>query len=350
MSPSYGIDVSSYQGAIDWEKVKKAGCRKAVLKITQKNLTADRRFESNLRGCRQQGISCHVYRYVYEKTAEEARKAAGAVVRLLKEQNAEETVRVWWDVEDKTICPSGDEERQQLADSILAAQQVVEEAGYCFGVYCGWYWYKAVLDHSRLTCPFWIARYPNVKQMDFGKAPAKQYRPVTTQPLWGWQYSSQGRIDGISGAVDLNELYELESSAAQTDITPVTRFQLWLWQQGENALAADGAFGPKSRKAAVRVLQRLLNCRYQAELAVDGVFGAKTKAAIPVLEKGDKGELVSLLQGMLYAAGEEPEGFDGSFGNGCEKAVRAFQKNAGLFVDGLAGKHTFEQLMKEPGL
>ncbi|MBQ9166028.1 MAG: peptidoglycan-binding protein [Oscillospiraceae bacterium] len=350
MSPSYGIDVSSYQGAIDWEKVKGTGCRHAVLKITRKDLTADRQFERNLRGCRQQGIPYHVYRYVYEKTAEEARTAAGAVVRLLNGQNAQQTVRVWWDVEDKTICPSSDDERHQLADSILAAQQVVEEAGYSFGVYCGWYWYKSVLDHSRLTCPFWIARYPNVKQLDFGAIPAKQYRPVTTQSLWGWQYSSRGRIDGISGAVDLNELYELEGSAAQTDITPVTRFQLWLWQQGENALAADGVFGPKSRKAAVRVLQRLLNCRYQAGLTVDGVFGGKTKAALPTLKKGDKGELVYLLQGLLYAAGEEPEGFDGSFGPGCQKAVRAFQKGAGLTVDGLAGKNTFDKLVRESGI
>ena len=68
MSNIYGIDVSAWQGTIDWAKVKKAGCGHAVLKINMKNLAADKQFATNIKGCKAQGIPYGVYRYVYEST------------------------------------------------------------------------------------------------------------------------------------------------------------------------------------------------------------------------------------------------------------------------------------------
>ena len=349
MSIRYGIDVSSYQGVIDWQKVKKAGCARAVLKITRKDLSLDSQFKNNLLGCKKQGISYDVYRYVYENTADQAEKAAAAVVKWLGSCGADRGTCIWWDVEDSTIRPNGRGEKTRLTDSILAAQRVAEEAGYSFGVYCGWYWYQSVLDHKRLTCPFWIARYPHVKQLDFGAAPEAKYRPETSQPLWGWQYSSRGRIDGISGAVDLNEVYleEEQRSECQTGREDHVRtFQKWLAEKGETDLTVDGDFGPKSKKAAVRVLQRTLNSGRKQKLSPDGIWGPKTKAAVITLRKGDEGDLVRLLQGLLYANGQDPKGFDGSFGCDTQAAVKAFQNARGLTVDGLAGKNTFERLVK----
>lgn len=349
MSIRYGIDVSSYQGLIDWQKVKGAGCTRAVLKITRKDLSLDSQFKNNLLGCKKQGIGYDVYRYVYENTAEKAREAAAAVVKWLKSCGADQETCIWWDVEDNTIRPNGSGEKTRLTDSILAAQKVAEEAGYSFGVYCGWYWYQFVLDHKRLTCPFWIARYPHVKQLDFGAVPEAKYRPETSQPLWGWQYSSRGRIDGISGAVDLSEVYlegEQRSGCQTSAEDPVSTFQKWLTGKGETGLAIDGNFGSKSKKAAIRVLQRTLNSSRKEKLSVDGIWGPKTKAAIITLRNGDKGDLVRLLQGLLYAKGQDPKGFDGSFGCNTQVAVKAFQKANGLTVDGLAGQNTFERLVK----
>lgn len=348
MSSRLGIDVSAYQGSVDWEKVKQAGCSRAVLKITRKDLTLDRRFPDNLRGCREQGISWGVYRYVYEKTEEEARRAAAAVVKWLGSCGGARGTRVWWDVEDGSIRPKGSGEKQKLTASILAAQKVVEEGGYSFGVYCGWYWYKSVLDHRELTCPFWIARYPHERQLDFGTGPEEKYRPVTAQPLWGWQYSSRGRISGISGTVDLNEIY-LEEAAVSLSATAgenIKTFQRWLRERGERSLAVDGDFGPESKKAAIRVLQRTLNSGRKEKLAVDGLWGPKTKGAVITLKKGDEGDLVRLLQGLLYGKGQDPRGFDGSFGGDTQKAVKAFQNAETLTVDGLAGKETFEALVE----
>ena len=134
MSNIYGIDVSAWQGTIDWTKVKKAGCGHAVLKINMKNLAADRQFAANIKGCKAQGIPYGVYRYVYESTEAAAKKAALTVVELLKKYDAAPGTVVWWDVEDASIKAAA---KTTLTASILAAQQVIESSGYGFGVYCG---------------------------------------------------------------------------------------------------------------------------------------------------------------------------------------------------------------------
>ena len=281
MSNIYGIDVSAWQGTIDWAKVKKAGCGHAVLKINTKSLTADRQFAANIKGCKAQGIPYGVYRYVYESTEAAAKKAARAVVELLKKYDAAPGTVVWWDVEDASIKAAA---KTTLTASILAAQKVVESAGYGFGVYCGKYWYDSVLQTKQLSCPFWIARYPSTKAVAFGAAPSAQYKPNTTQPLWGWQYSSKGVVPGISGNVDLNQIYGV---AAVTSY-PVPARTLRKGNRGDDVkwlqqrlnvygagLAVDGDFGPVT-EAAVKEYQ------LRHGLAVDGIVGPVTRRALGV--------------------------------------------------------------------
>ena len=111
----------------------------------------------------------------------------------------------------------------------------------------------------------------------------------------------------------------------------------------------DGSFGRLTRTAAAKALQKYLNEKYKTSLAVDGVIGAKTKAAMSdnkvCVKKGDKGDLVYLLQGMLYCRSYDPNGFDGEFGSGTDKAVRAYQKAKKLTVDGEAGAQTFAAIL-----
>ena len=147
----YGIDVSSYNGDIDWHKVKAAGVEHAVIKVTKKDLSPDQRFKKNWEGCQKAGIPCSVYRYVYESTVKEAENAAKAVVKLLEAQNAPKGTMIWWDVEDQCLRKAAD---TTLTSSILAAQKAAGSAGYSFGVYCGKYWYESVLRTEDLSCPF----------------------------------------------------------------------------------------------------------------------------------------------------------------------------------------------------
>jgi len=108
-------------------------------------------------------------------------------------------------------------------------------------------------------------------------------------------------------------------------------------------LAVDGVFGPKTKTALIKGLQTELNRSFNAGLVIDGVFGPKTKAAIPSVKRGANNNLVYILQAALYFQGY-PIAVDAQFGPGTEEAVREFQRNKGLTVDGIAGPNTFAAL------
>lgn len=113
-------------------------------------------------------------------------------------------------------------------------------------------------------------------------------------------------------------------------------------------LAVDGGFGPATKTAAIKMLQYWLNKTYGAGLAVDGGFGPATTAAIRSVVFGQTGMGVYILQGLLYGNGYDPKGFDGSFGanggQGCLNAVKYFQSDNNLAVDGRAGPATLKAL------
>ena len=127
----------------------------------------------------------------------------------------------------------------------------------------------------------------------------------------------------------------------------IKEFQTWINANYGGTLDVDGSFGKLTRAAATRALQTYLNKTYNAGLAVDGSCGPLTKAAIDGREvrKGSKGDLVYILQGLLYCRSYDPNGLDGDFGSGTDKAVRAYQSAKGLTVDGEAGAQTFGSLL-----
>lgn len=124
----------------------------------------------------------------------------------------------------------------------------------------------------------------------------------------------------------------------------IKKFQTWMNTNYKMGLTVDGSFGPKSKMSATKVLQTILNQEHHANIPVDGLFGTKTTAAIVAIRKGSKGNLVFLAQGALYGHGYDASGFDGSFGPGMDSAVRKFQANKGLSVDGSIGPATWKKL------
>ena len=114
----------------------------------------------------------------------------------------------------------------------------------------------------------------------------------------------------------------------------ISTFQTWLNNNYASGLTVDGAFGPKTKTAAIKAYQKVLG------VTADGSFGPNTKAAVTTLKVGSSGNAVYLLQGMLYCHGYNPSGFDGVFGSGCRDAGIRFQSNNGLDADGYAGPNT----------
>lgn len=198
-----GIDVAKWNGTIDWPKVKKEGVAFAILKIIDKQGRVEEAFERNYAGAKAQELPVSVYNYSYATSVQKAVQDANTVLAAAKGKDIE---RIWLDVEDK--CQQN--LSMTLIDIINAYQAAIESAGYKFGVYTGLSFYNTLIKpFSRFVdCPFWIARYPSGAAMDLSMEPWEDKKPAIIHALWGWQYTSKGRVNGISGNVDLNIEYE----------------------------------------------------------------------------------------------------------------------------------------------
>ena len=223
-----GIDVSSYQGTIDWKKVKGDGVQFAILKVIRKDLEPDKQFENNWAGCTDASMPIHgVYNYSYATTVSKANSDSKKVLEIL---NGRKT-RVYLDVEDACLKNLG----RLLIDIINAYADVIIGAGLEFGVYTGQSFYNTYIrPYGGVEYPLWIARY-GVNDGTYDE----KYKP-NVPDIVGWQYTSKGKVAGISGNVDMNVWYEeVEKQTVETEKTAdrvVEHARAWL---GKNE--ADGS-------------------------------------------------------------------------------------------------------------
>lgn len=205
------VDVSSYNGTVNWEKAKAYGCQGAVLKIIRKDLARDKQFNVNYAACNENEIDWGVYNYSYATTAKKVKSDMEIVCDILDKIDKEYfTYGVWFDLEDKVQESLG---KTKIAEIINAAQQVVESRGYKFGVYTGMSYYNEHIDRKLVKCNnWWIARYyQGNKRMQIAVAPDEKKKPGMANIAW--QYTSSGRFPkvistGNSGNFDLNVLYK----------------------------------------------------------------------------------------------------------------------------------------------
>ena len=192
-----GIDVSEYQGTINWTKVKNDGVSFAMLRIVKGstgNMKTDAQFERNYKNARNAGVNVGVYRYTYAKNTSEARKEAKKVLDVLDGRTLDYPVVL--DIEDSSLLKLSTSERTAI---VLAFQEVVEDAGYDFAVYASLDWVKNKLDMNKLDdVDLWLARWRSV---DKGHGYSGKGNLVM------WQYMDSGRVSGISGNVDMNISY-----------------------------------------------------------------------------------------------------------------------------------------------
>ena len=191
-----GIDVSAWQGKIDWKTVADYGMGFAILRITEAGNVVDSQFENNLAGCNKYNIPVGVYKYSYAMTIAEIQREARKVVSTLNGRRIQ--FPVFLDLEYNNQRSLGSESIHKMAD---AFREIVEAAGYKFAIYCNVDWYENVICSHLKKYDFWIARYPS---NDDGWL-QERLRPDFGV---GWQYSSKAKIPGISGTVDRNVFYK----------------------------------------------------------------------------------------------------------------------------------------------
>ena len=288
------IDVSEWQGKIDWEKVKPR-IDGAILRCGyggDLEKRDDAQFKRNADECTRLGIPFGVYLYSYAKTVEQAKSEAAHVLRLVKGYKL--SYPVYLDLEENGTQTGAVERANVFGD-------IIEKAGYWCGVYANLNWWNNYLKGlDRFTK--WVAQY-NVK-CDFKGS-----------HLDIWQYASNGKVDGIKGNVDMNECYRdfpAEISGKQVaEPKPVENtytLEQFVWDV-QNACGAivDGIAGPETLSKTV-TLSRYKNRTHKAVKAV---------------------------QKRLFALGYTDVGeADGIAGAKFDKAVKAFQKDNGCTMDG----------------
>ena len=190
-----GIDVSSNQGKPDWSKVAKSGIKFAILRVHQKT-GIDGSFEYNYKGCKSNGILIGGYKYSYALTPAQAIDEAEDVIAALNGRGLD--FPVFYDLEWSNQRKLGKQAIENIAVSFLTR---MKKAGYKVGIYCNLDWYNNVLSDALKKYDCWIARYP---ANDNGSVQERLRPPVGV----GWQYSSKGKVSGISSNVDMDVFYK----------------------------------------------------------------------------------------------------------------------------------------------
>lgn len=158
------------------------------------------------------------------------------------------------------------------------------------------------------------------------------------------------KLDGQSYVVSADTTANNQASNKQPTQQNATISDVQSWANANYGgilgfkLAVDGIYGPKTKAALVKILQHELNKQFGAGLKVDGDFGEKTKAAVVNIKYGNSGNITKTMQALLICHGFPLGTLDGKFGDKTKSALGSFQESRGLTKDYIAGENTFSRL------
>lgn len=190
-----GIDVSKWQGTINWKKVKKTGIDFAMIRSSYGDCDVDEKLKANVKGCEKYDIPYGFYHYTYAKTVSEAKKEAKFFLKTIKNYNPEYPVVL--DIEENFYKSMS---KKKVTDIICAFIEVLEDAGYYAMIYSYATFLEDHTDIERLA-PYdiWIACWGDEEKLN------NSYR----HHYGMWQYTDKGKISGITeNTVDLNYAYK----------------------------------------------------------------------------------------------------------------------------------------------
>ena len=241
-----GIDVSQWQGKINWEKVKADGIEFALIRCgygMDQTDQDDENWEYNVSECERLGIPYGVYIYSYATTTERASSEASHVLRLLEGHTP--TYPVYIDMEDNSTQNLGETLLGNIAKTFC---DKIAASGYCPGVYANLNWWNNYLTSSAFSnnsWSKWVAQY--------------NYQCDYQSSYDIWQCTDSGSVDGIEGNVDLdfwmgespeNTSVEVEDSNI---ITYSSYMQTYGWLEEVNNGYISGKTGLSKRLEAFKI-------------------------------------------------------------------------------------------------
>lgn len=195
LDSSPGIDVSAYQGNINWKAVASSGVEFAIIRLGYRGygsgkLVEDEYAQKNLTGAKDAGLKVGAYFFSQALDIQEADEEIQFMMKILGEHYLEMPIILDWEIPTSDARTAGMDART-LTDIQLHFCQVMEEKGYQPMVYFNWHQSENLYYLSELEgAPFWLALY--------------QDRMTYPWKVEMWQYSDKGRVPGINGDVDLN--------------------------------------------------------------------------------------------------------------------------------------------------
>ena len=201
-----GIDVSEFQGSINWDKVKADGIKFAILKLANiydyDTNYKDSKFETNYKEAKKRGIKLGAYIYNYCNSVDTLKKGLEWAIGKLDGKKLD--LLLYLDMEDKDIQG---ETVETLTNQCNEFAKYVKTKGYNAGVYANVNWLKNELnpDNFDKDISVWVAQY-------YSKCEYAGKYDI-------WQYTSSGKVSGISGNCDMNYLYNediIKESGADT--------------------------------------------------------------------------------------------------------------------------------------
>ena len=299
-----GIDISSYQGNVDFVKVKNSGIEIVYIKATEGITYTNPLIRSQYNGARGAGLKVGLYHFLRANDPTSEAKYFLSVVNGLAVD-----CKYAIDVEDlsgRTVAQKSSDVKQ-FADYLILNRKEI-----C--LYTTDNNYATQLNSSVKNIPLWVAHY-GVSKPD-------------AVNFVGFQYSMSGSVSGINGPVDLDEFSSsifLSSISTVTVSTIVNAFQ-----HAANITGLTDSNGDK--------------------LLEDGIKGVHTNEVIAktFVTLGAHNELVRFIQERLIALGFRTgkTGADSYFGPNTLLAIERFQASKGLKQDGIVGPLTITQLIK----
>ncbi len=195
-----GIDVSKYQGDIDWKAVKASGVQFVIIRCAYRGygtgvLVEDVKFKQNLAGAKAAGLDIGIYIFSQAINEVEAVEEASACLNYLNGMKIKYPIFI--DIETSGGNGSGRADSltvSQRTNVAIAFCETIKNAGYKPGVYANKNYLTNKMDASKLSKYYiWLAQYAE--------------KPTYAGQYDIWQYTSKGSVSGISGNVDMNLSY-----------------------------------------------------------------------------------------------------------------------------------------------
>lgn len=286
------IDVSEWNGDIDWEQAKADGLEYAIIRCGFGRTGVDKYFEINMEGAHDAGVKIGVYFYSYATDWDSAVIEANHCIELIEGYKDIIALPVFYDVEEERNVP-------RMTDICMAFINTLNYYGYNVGVYTSGSWYSAYFKNIDVDF-IWLAYWGSDDGVPHTKP---DYCDI-------WQYTSKGNVDGVgNGCVDCDIVYNEDMKLLMNEPEP----------KPEPSPAPPPAPVPTG----------------------------PVTVELDVLSRGSTGGQVNTIKALLNEFGfSDRLPLDGDFDWDTEQAVNLYKENYGLEANGIVDAAVWELLLK----